>query len=170
MAAQTHMARQALTPHLQRVNATRCTRDEFRGAGPVHTVRQSHWPNFPRGVSTMNTKLAIPFLAILAFAQGCIINGHGKNPGDVTFSWTFYGQSCSAAGVASVHITIPGETLENGGVYQCVSNSYQGIVLHDFAGGSYTYSIDGIDANGYTIYQGAGDFTIDGNVLESVDL
>ncbi|HYV47398.1 MAG TPA: hypothetical protein VFA20_21210 [Myxococcaceae bacterium] len=118
----------------------------------------------------MNTKLAIPFLAILAFAQGCIINGHGKNPGDVTFSWTFYGQSCSAAGVASVHITIPGETLENGGVYQCVSNSYQGIVLHDFAGGSYTYSIEGLDTGGYTVYTGSGDFTIDGNVLESVDL
>jgi hypothetical protein len=119
----------------------------------------------------MNTKLAIPFLAVLALAQGCIIVGPGgKDPGDVTFSWTFYGQSCAAAGVDSVHITIPGETLENNGVYPCTSNGYAGIVLHDFAGGGYTYTIEGLDTGGYTIYTGSGAFDIDGDVLESVDL
>src|SRR5437868_8340473 len=164
------MATLALTPHLQGVNATGAG-VEFRGAGPVHSVRRSHWPTFRKGRSTMNTKLAIPFLAVLALAQGCIVHGPpGPSAGDVTFSWTFYGQSCSAAGVANVHINIPGETLENGGVYPCVSNSYQGIVLHNFAGGSYTYTIEGLDTGGYTIYTGAGAFDIDGDAMEQVDL
>lgn len=119
----------------------------------------------------MNTKLEIPFLAVLALAQGCIITGpHGPNPGDVTFSWTFMGQGCSAAGVANVHITIPGETLANGGVYPCVANGYQSIILHNFDGGSYTYSIEGLDTGGYTIYTGDGSFDIDGDVMEQVDL
>jgi hypothetical protein len=119
----------------------------------------------------MNTKLAVPFLALLAFAQGCIVVGPGgPRSGDVTFNWTFYGQSCSAAGVANVHITIPGETLENGGVYPCINNGYQGIVLHDFAGGSYSFSIEGLDTGGYTTYTASGDFDIDGDALESVDL
>ncbi|HVE84057.1 MAG TPA: hypothetical protein VND93_14470 [Myxococcales bacterium] len=118
----------------------------------------------------MNTKLAIPFLALLVAAQGCIIHGGGRSPGDVTFSWTFLGQACSTAGVDSVHISIPGETLDNNGYYSCISNGYPGIVLHDFAGGQYTYSIEGLDPGGYTIYTATGDFTIDGDVLETVDL
>ena len=120
----------------------------------------------------MNTKLAIPFLATLALAQGCIIVGPGgPDAGDVTFNWTFGGMSsCSAAGVANVHINIPGETLENGGVYPCNSNGYNGIVLHNFAGGTYTYTIEGLDTAGYTIYTSSGDFSIDGSVLENVDL
>jgi len=119
----------------------------------------------------MNTKLAIPFLAVLMAVQGCIINGGGgPRDGDVTFSWTFFGQTCSTAGVASVRITIPGETLANNGLYTCESNGYPGIVLHDFYGGSYTYSVEGFDANGSLIYVGSGDFRIDGDVLETVDL
>ncbi len=120
----------------------------------------------------MNKKLAIPFLAaVMAAAQGCIFVGGGNNnPGDVTFSWTFYGRSCSDVGVASVRITIPGESLQNNGVYPCVSNGYPGIVLHDFDEGSYTYTVEGFDSNGYTIYTGSGDFRIDGDVLETVDL
>jgi hypothetical protein len=121
----------------------------------------------------MNTKLAIPFLALLAFAQGCIIVGPGgPEAGAVTFTWTFYGQTCAAAGVDSVHITIPGETLENNGVYPCAPppNNYPGVVLHNFAGGSYTYTIEGLDSGGYTIYTGSGSFDIDGDVGESVDL
>lgn len=122
----------------------------------------------------MNTKLSIPFLAVvLLMSQGCIIiggGGGGRDPGDVTFNWTFVGQTCAAAGVSSVHITIPGESLANDGNYPCISNGYPGIVLHDFAGGVYTYNIEGLDAQGYSIYVGSGTFTIDGNVLENVDL
>ena len=119
----------------------------------------------------MNTKLSFPFLAILALAQGCIIVGPGgPNSGNVTFAWTFLQASCSYAGVASVHITIPGETLDNNGVYACNSNGYDGIVLHDFAPGQYIYTIEGLDSAGYTTYTGSGDFDIDGDVTEQVDL
>ncbi|HEY8211837.1 MAG TPA: hypothetical protein VIG99_30355 [Myxococcaceae bacterium] len=119
----------------------------------------------------MNTKLAIPFLAVLALAQGCIIVG-GNDPhrGNVTFSWTFQGQTCAQAGVANVLITIPGETLDNGGMYPCASNGYPGIVLHNFAGGSYTYTIQGLDTGGYATYEASGSFDIDGDVPETVDL
>src|SRR5262245_37779922 len=118
----------------------------------------------------MNTKLAFPFLAVLLLAQGCIIGGGGRDPGDVTFSWDFYGQTCAAAGVTSVHIGIPGEGLQNDGFYPCEAGGYPGIVLHDFRGGEYTYSIEGLDTLGNILYAGGGDFTIDGNVLEPVSL
>ncbi|HLL55742.1 MAG TPA: hypothetical protein VK447_19430 [Myxococcaceae bacterium] len=89
----------------------------------------------------------------------------------MTFSWTFYGQTCQQAGnVASVRITIPGESLANGGVYPCASNGYPGIVLHDFVAGTYSFTIEGLSNTGVQLYVASGTFVVNGNILVNVDL
>src|SRR5262245_54034386 len=128
MAAQAHMWRQPLTPRHQGVNATGWMWVEFTEHELVCLCNpdpRSSWPEPLKGrIHTMNAKLAIPSLAVLMATQGCIIvggGGGGRDDGDVTFSWTFYGQTCSQSGVSNVRVTIPGESLENSGFYPCVS-------------------------------------------------
>jgi hypothetical protein len=120
----------------------------------------------------MNRKLSLAFLAIVLLASGCVVNGGGnrRNYGDVTFAWSFYGLTCAQAGVTSVRISIPGESLENGGVYACTNNGYPGIVLHDFAPASYGFTIDGFEASGARSYTASGTFVVNGNILVNVDL
>jgi hypothetical protein len=136
----------------------------------------------------MNPRILSAFLltAVLSLS-GCIINGGGgsggggggtcttcttpKQPGDVTFTWSFAGAECNQVpNVKSVWIQIPGESLQNNGVFPCLANNYPGIVLHNFAPGSYTFTIE---ANGYSnekLFVGSGAFTVNGNVRVNVDL
>lgn len=120
----------------------------------------------------MNAKRTVPFLcAVLAAASGCVINGHRYDPGDITFTWSFYGQTCSQApDVAKVHIVIPGERLQNDGIYPCTSNSYPGIVLHDFRGGVYDYTIEALSYTDEVLYVSGGEITVDGDTRVNVDL
>ena len=132
----------------------------------------------------MNRKTLTAFLAMgcLAFC-GCIIDtgpggggsggggGFAGNSGDVTFGWTFAGQACSAnPDIASVQVTISGQQLMNAGVYPCISNGFPGIVLHDFDPGAYTFTLTANDANNTTLFAGSGRFTVDGDIMVSVDL
>src|SRR5687768_3558018 len=93
----------------------------------------------------MNKLLRIGFLSLLALFQGCIYYGDGARSGDVTFYWTFWGDSCADAGVESVKITIAGEPLEDNGYYPCLNAGAPGITLHDFRPGTYSYTIEGLD-------------------------
>lgn len=85
--------------------------------------------------------------------------------------WSFDGQSCAQESlVDSVHIVIPGESLDNDGVFPCSVRGVDGIVLHDFAPGRYSFSIDAIDYDGTLSYSGGGTFVVDGDTFVSVDL
>lgn len=117
----------------------------------------------------MVTRSLLATLVALS-ASGCILVSTPRSPGDVTFTWTFSGQSCAQAGVNTVAISIPGQTLANGGVFACLSNNYPGIVLQNFRAGSYSYTIEGRGFANELRYQRTGSFVIDGNVTESVDL
>jgi hypothetical protein len=119
----------------------------------------------------MNRKLSLAFLATVLLASACVVRDRRNPPGDVTFSWTFYGYTCQqASDVASVRITIPGESLANGGVYPCTSNNYPGIVLHDFVAGTYSFTIEGLSNTGVQLYVASGTFVVNGNILVNVDL
>lgn len=124
----------------------------------------------------MNKLLITSFLAVFAFGQGCIINqygggGDGRDPGDITFFWTFQGEMCDAVPqVANVRVTIPGESLDNDGVYGCLNGEYAGITLHDFVGGNYEYVLEGLSNTGATLYRASGTFSIDGDTRLDVDL
>jgi len=117
----------------------------------------------------MNTKTVALFLS-LASLSGCV-SSNGPYSGDITFTWTFTGLTCSQAPqVASVAITIPGEVLQNNGVYPCLTNNYGGIVLHDFLPGDYSFTIQGLDARGNPLYAASGTFHINGSIQVPVDL
>ena len=67
----------------------------------------------------MNTKTLVLFLS-LASLSGCVVKDNGPYSGNVTFTWTFGGLTCSnLPQIRSVAINIPGEVLDNNGVYPC---------------------------------------------------
>lgn len=120
----------------------------------------------------MNKHLSTAFLA-LALLQGCIINGgnnSGLRDGDVTFLWRFMGDTCDEVPVAAVRVTIPGEQLEDGGYYGCLNGGVPGITLHDFFGGNYEYTLEGLSNTGEVLYRASGTFAINGDVTLNVDL
>ncbi len=131
----------------------------------------------------MNGRLLAAFL-LCAVTTGCIIKTGGgggagggggtivqPRPGNVTFTWSFGGKTCAETpGVSTVVITIPGQTLANGGAYPCLSNNYPGIVLNDFQPGSYTFTVEGRSNINTNLFTGSGTFIIDGDVRVTIDL
>jgi hypothetical protein len=121
----------------------------------------------------MNGKLAALMMG-LSLLAGCIIapgGNTGPAPGNITFSWTFGGQPCAAVPqVANVQITIPGQQLQNNGVYACTTAGFDGIQLNNFVGGTYSWEVDGLDVNGTVIYTASGTVNVDGDVGVTVDL
>lgn len=110
---------------------------------------------------------------LMMSASGCICvtGGGGGSRGNVTFTWTFSGRQCfEVPDVTTVAIQIPGQTLQNNGRYPCTSNGTAGITLLDFRAGTYNYTIQGLNTAGTVIYSAQGNFTINGNVSEAVDL
>lgn len=130
----------------------------------------------------MNARILAAFLLCLTSTTGCIIVDHDDDddccnppaqtyPGDVTFLWTFANGRCAdVPEVRSIKISIPGETLHNGGVYACNTAGVDGIVLHDFVPGTYNYTIQAIGYDGETLYEGGSSFTVNGDVRVNIDL
>jgi hypothetical protein len=128
----------------------------------------------------MNARILAAFLCLTVASTGCIIidgDGDGggyqqRHPGDVTFLWTFApnGRCSDVPDVKNIQISITGESLHNGGVYACNTAGVDGIVLHDFEGGSYPYTIRAIGYDGDTLFEGRGTFTVDGDVRVTIDL
>ncbi len=120
----------------------------------------------------MKLKVLIAILGAVQLTTGCVmVRQPPPSPGDVTFTWSFAGGGCAEnPNIKSVIVTIPGETLANDGVFPCSANNYPGIVLHDFAGGRYDYTLEAVDYSNRTVFGGSGVFTVNGNVRVSLDL
>ncbi|MGV3624348.1 MAG: hypothetical protein ACO1OB_26245 [Archangium sp.] len=100
----------------------------------------------------------------------CVTNGGGRS-GDIIFTWNFAGQPCALVpDVAQVAVQIPGQTLQNNGVYGCVNAGTAGIRLLNFRAGTYDYIISGQDSRGVVIYQATGKVTVNGDVAMDVTL
>jgi hypothetical protein len=115
----------------------------------------------------MNTKIFSLFLT-LAGVAGCAIGPRGR--GDVLFIWSFGGLNCSQVPVTSVVINIPGERLENDGVYPCSIDGVPGIILRDFLAGNYSFTISARDAANAVLYQTSSSFQVYGDTRVVVDL
>jgi hypothetical protein len=120
-----------------------------------------------------------PFLRCLAAgallsATSCAFVLGGQNAGDVVFTWTFGDQltGCAQAPcVAQVVVEIPGQVLQNSGVYACTSSGgADGVQLTSFEGGDYSYTLTAEDAQGTALYQASGTFVVDGDVTVPVIL
>ncbi|MEW6432039.1 MAG: hypothetical protein AB1730_11080 [Myxococcota bacterium] len=114
--------------------------------------------------------MAAAAVAVMS-ASGCVCVTNGASRGDVTFLWSFNGRQCALVpNVTQVTIQIPGQTLQNGGVYPCVTQGTAGITLLNFRAGTYSYSIQGRNNAGAVLYEASGSFVVDGNVTVTVDL
>ncbi|RYZ39777.1 MAG: hypothetical protein EOO72_08955 [Myxococcaceae bacterium] len=120
----------------------------------------------------MNARLLATFLCLGAGSTGCVIEDNSpRYPGDVRLMWTFAGARCDEArDIRGVDITIDGELLENGGQYPCQANGFDGIILHDFAPGVYSFSAVGVDYNNVARFTYSGTFRVDGDVSVNIDL
>ncbi|MDC0709752.1 hypothetical protein POL68_14870 [Stigmatella sp. ncwal1] len=121
----------------------------------------------------MNSRLLLAFLCLASFSTGCIVVDEDDRayPGDVSFLWTFEGLRCDQSReVFGVNVEIPGESLHNGGRYACNTGGVDGITLHDFRAGSYTYILTAVDVQNRVVYEARGTFRIDGNVTVRADL
>jgi hypothetical protein len=134
----------------------------------------------------MNARILAAFLLCLTASTGCIIIDHDHDdccdvpaptptyPGDVTFLWTFPGSGAGRCAdvpdVKRVRITIPGETLHNGGVYACNTAGVDGIVLHDFVPGNYGYTLEALSYTDEVLYRASGNFTVNGDQRLNVTL
>jgi hypothetical protein len=115
----------------------------------------------------------VPLVALTALMSfsGCICVTNAGAPGNVTFLWTFQGRQCfEVPEVTSVAITIPGQTLQNNGVYGCVNAGTAGITLLDFRSQNYSYTIRGLNSLGQTVYETSGTFRVDGDVTVTANL
>jgi DUF971 family protein len=94
-------------------------------------------------------------------------------PGNVTFDWTFGdGGTCASVGasVTDIHIEVPGLTLPSGGYYPCETLGAQSEELPGFSGGSYTYTVDAVGADGGALFSASGSFEVNGNTTVDVSL
>ncbi|AKJ04780.1 hypothetical protein ATI61_101147 [Archangium gephyra] len=129
----------------------------------------------------MNVRLLAALLCLAAVSTGCIINNNGHDhdtdpqPGDVSFLWSFAGASTAGRctdvpEVRKVRITIPGQTLLNGGIYPCNTSGVDGITLSNFAPGGYNYTVEALGYSDEVLYTANGAFTVNGNKQVSTTL
>lgn len=123
---------------------------------------------------TAHSRFLTSFLAATAVmaASGCICVTTPSHSGDITFTWTFNnGRACmSVPDVSQIEIVIPGQTLQNGGLYGCINSGTAGIKLLNFRAGTYRYTVSGQNDQGQTLYQATGTVVVNGDVAEMVDL
>jgi hypothetical protein len=96
-----------------------------------------------------------------------------ESPGNIDMEWFFSdGNTCSTLSsyVNSIQVVIPGQTLQNNGVFPCQVGGTQGIELQDFAPGSYTVLVTAFDRSGNAVYHGQSGFELSGNVVVQVTL
>lgn len=110
-----------------------------------------------------------------SFGGGNTAGGSGGGTslqrGNMTLLWSFNGQRCALVPqVANVRVTIPGQTLQNNGVYPCTTSGIDGIALLNFAVGSYTVTVEGLDSTGRVLFGATRTVQVLGDVSVALDL
>jgi hypothetical protein len=120
----------------------------------------------------MSSRLLLAFLCLASVSTGCVVaDNPPAQPGDVTFLWSFSGLRCDQArDVYGVNISIPGEELVNNGKFACSTSGVDGITLHDFAPGSYNFTLQAVNFQNQILFEANGTFVINGNKTVMVDL
>ncbi|AFE06830.1 hypothetical protein COCOR_06245 [Corallococcus coralloides DSM 2259] len=119
----------------------------------------------------MNARTLAAFLCLSSGLSGCVVeSNHPRYPGDVRMSWSFDGATCGQMrNIDGVDIYIDGEILEGDGKYPCSANGFDGIILHDFAPGTYSFTAQAVDYDGVAVYSYRGTFSVDGNVAVPIN-
>jgi hypothetical protein len=123
---------------------------------------------------TARTAARLPTAALLLALSGCVFVLPSGTKGDVVFTWTFGDAITGCAlvpGVVDVLVEIPGQALQNGGVFPCTDVSrMDGVRLTDFFAGDYDYTITARDGSRNPLYRRSGTFIVDGTVSVPVQL
>ncbi len=99
--------------------------------------------------------------------------GPGPSQSNVTFLWTFAGQSCSQAGVSSVNIAVQDPINGNVNSTQpCTLQGVDGAVVNSFAAGTYSFTLSGLNGFGQSQFRATGAATVNGRapITVHVDL
>jgi hypothetical protein len=110
--------------------------------------------------------------AVLVLAAVALSACGDPQRGRVRVFWTFAGQNCQQAGVATIQVDIPGEVLTpNQFVCTNPDNSANiGADLGFYFFNTYTLTVTGLSADGVATYQGSQTFTVNGDVDLNIDL
>ena len=123
---------------------------------------------------TVHSRFLTSILAATALVSttGCIFTTTPLGtPGDITLTWRFGNRQCfEVPEVTQIAVQIPGQTLENNGVFGCLNANTAGIKLLNFQAGTYSYTVSGRNAQGTVLYSASGQVTVNGNVSVPVDL
>lgn len=101
----------------------------------------------------MNCARAL-FCASLLLLAGCVVDARPRQ-GDVTLSWTFAGQGCAAAGVASVAVRLF-DAAGNAFVNDTFPCSAAHATYGGLAEGSVGFDLEGFSSGGSRLYQATG--------------
>lgn len=95
----------------------------------------------------------------------------GTTRGNMSLRWTLDSQGCALVPqVVNVRVTIPGETLQNNGVFPCSASGIDGITLLNFAAGSYTVTVEALDNTNRVLFGATRTVTVLGDVSVTLDL
>lgn len=72
--------------------------------------------------------------------------------------------------LTTVRVTIPGETLANGGLYPCMNAGTAGVRLLNFAGGFYAVTVEALDSANVVQRSRTTQVRVDGDVTATFDL
>jgi hypothetical protein len=75
-----------------------------------------------------------------------------QTTGDVTLHWTFNGQTCSQAGVTTMHVSADNQVIttdSNSADIPCSSNGTDGTTIGPFPAGSHSFDLVGFDSGGH---------------------
>jgi hypothetical protein len=101
------------------------------------------------------------------------INNPGMANSNVTFLWSFGGNSCLRAGVNNVTIAVTDPIGGNvNATVPCTQNNVDGANVNNFAAGTYPFTLSVLSPSGQPLYRGLGTATVNGqtSITVHVDL
>jgi hypothetical protein len=128
------------------------------------------WPAASEGTHMTRAQALLAFgLLTLGGFTGCVVDATPPQ-GDLTLSWTFAGQDCAHAGIATVNVRLfdrAGTAFVND-TFPCSAGhaTYGGL-----AAGNVGFDLEGFSGGGTRLYQGTGTVPIHaGSNAFAVDL
>lgn len=108
---------------------------------------------------TWRTLVPLASLAVVGLA-GCIVESHPQR-GDLTLSWTFTGEDCVSAGIATVNVQLF-DAAGNGVANDTFACSQGGASYAALPIGTYGFDLNGFSPGGTRLYEASGNVDVHG--------
>ena len=97
-------------------------------------------------------------LILVVASAGCAVD-NAPHEGDITFDWSFAGQDCGPAGVATVGVQVF-DVNGNSVTTDSVACSAESVTYTDFTTGDYSFTLTGISPGGTVLYEADQPITV----------